>query len=69
VSGRLAGAGHTVLYVSGEESAYQVKLRAERLEEPTEDLLMVAETSTEEILAIVEAAAPDILVVDSIQTL
>jgi DNA repair protein RadA/Sms len=69
VSAKLAGAGHKVLYVSGEESAYQVKLRAQRLREPTEDVLMLAETSAEAIVDRVEEIAPDILVLDSIQTL
>jgi DNA repair protein RadA/Sms len=46
VSARLAAAGHRVLYVSGEESAYQVKLRAQRLPESTGDVLMLAESKT-----------------------
>jgi DNA repair protein RadA/Sms len=69
VSARLAGAGHRVLYVSGEESAFQVKLRAERLVEPCDDVLMLAETSVEAILDRVEEIQPDVLIVDSIQTL
>jgi DNA repair protein RadA/Sms len=69
VSAKLAGAGHKVLYVSGEESAYQVKLRAQRLQEPTDDVLMLAETSAEAIVDRVEEIAPDILVLDSIQTM
>ncbi len=69
VSARLAGGGHRVLYVSGEESAYQVKLRAERLTEPTEDVLVLAETSAEAILDRVEEIEPNVVVVDSIQTL
>jgi DNA repair protein RadA/Sms len=69
VSARLAAAGHKVLYVSGEESAYQVKLRAERLAEPTDDVLLLAETSAEAVLARVEELEPNVLVVDSIQTM
>ncbi len=69
VTARLAAAGHSVLYVSGEESAYQVKLRAERLREPTDGVLVLAETSAEAILDRVEELAPSVLVVDSIQTL
>jgi DNA repair protein RadA/Sms len=69
VAARLAGAGHRVLYVSGEESAYQVKLRAERLHEPTDDVLVLAETSAEAVVARVEELEPDVLVIDSIQTL
>jgi DNA repair protein RadA/Sms len=69
VSARLAGSGFKVLYVSGEESAYQVKLRAERLHEPTGDVLLLAETSAEAIVERVEELSPDVLVLDSIQTL
>ncbi len=69
VSARLAAAGHRVLYVSGEESAYQVKLRAQRLSEPTDDVLMLAETSAEAIVERVEELNPNVLVIDSIQTM
>ncbi len=69
VSARLAAAGQRVLYVSGEESPYQVKLRAERLAEPTDGVLLLAETSAEAILERVEELEPTVLVVDSIQTL
>jgi DNA repair protein RadA/Sms len=69
VSARLAAAGHRVLYVSGEESAYQVKLRAQRLPESTGDVLMLAETSAEAVMDRVEDLEPGVLVIDSIQTL
>jgi DNA repair protein RadA/Sms len=69
VSARLAAAGHRVLYVSGEESAYQVKLRAQRLSEPTDDVLMLAETSAEAIVERLEELNPNVLVIDSIQTM
>lgn len=69
VSARLTAGGHRVLYVSGEESAYQVKLRAERLSEPTDDVLLLAETSAEALIERVEELEPHVLVVDSIQTL
>jgi DNA repair protein RadA/Sms len=69
VSARMAAAGHRVLYVSGEESAYQVKLRAQRLPEPSDAVLMLAETSAEVVIDRVEELAPDVLVIDSIQTL
>ncbi len=69
VSARLAGAGYKVLYVSGEESAYQVKLRAQRLAESSDDVLMLAETSAEVVIERAEELEPDILVIDSIQTL
>lgn len=57
-----------VLYVSGEESERQLKLRAERLGVGQMSLLLFAETSIEHILAAVEEVKPDILIVDSIQT-
>jgi DNA repair protein RadA/Sms len=69
VSARMAAAGHRVLYVSGEESAYQVKLRAQRLPEPSDEVLMLAETSAELVADRIEELSPDILVIDSIQTL
>ena len=69
VSARLAAAGHRVLYVSGEESAYQVKLRAHRLPESTDNVLLLAETSAEAIIDRLAELQPDVLVVDSIQTL
>ena len=56
-----------VLYVSGEESPRQLKLRGERL--GVDDLDLLAETSLESVLAAAETAAPDILIVDSIQTM
>lgn len=57
-----------VLYVTGEESTDQVKLRAERLGVKGSKLLLAAETSLEKILEIVEEERPDVLAVDSIQT-
>ncbi len=58
-----------VLYVSGEESAAQVKLRAERLGEPALAVPVLAEASLEPVLATLEAERPDACVIDSIQTL
>jgi len=65
----LAGAGRTVLYVSGEESAQQIKLRADRLGVPGDNLLVLSETSLTEALAAAEACQPGLLIIDSIQTL
>ncbi len=59
----------TVLYVSGEESAKQVKLRAQRLDAATSNVLLLAETNTEAILGAIEDSMPDVIVIDSIQTL
>ena len=59
-----------VLYVSGEESAKQIKLRAERLGLDTSDkLLLLTETSVDVVAEVVDRAAPDIMIVDSIQTM
>jgi DNA repair protein RadA/Sms len=59
-----------VLYVSGEESTKQIKLRAERLGLKTSDkLLLLTETSVDVVAEVVDRAAPDIMIVDSIQTM
>ena len=58
-----------VLYVSGEESVRQLKLRAQRLGVGSERLLVLSETGLEDVLQSVSDEAPDILIVDSIQTL
>ena len=57
------------LYVSGEESAKQIKMRAERLGEGSSDCLILTETSTQNIFTHIDAVKPNLLVVDSIQTL
>lgn len=59
-----------VLYVSGEESTKQIKLRADRLGLKTSDkLLLLTETSVDVVAEVVDRAAPDIMIVDSIQTM
>jgi DNA repair protein RadA/Sms len=60
---------HKILYVSGEESASQIKMRAERLEQTNDNCYILAETSTQNIFKQIETLSPDILVIDSIQTL
>jgi DNA repair protein RadA/Sms len=57
-----------VLYVSGEESARQIKMRADRLGLQAEDLFLVTETSLEAILEHAQTIDPKVLIVDSIQT-
>ncbi|MES3040268.1 MAG: DNA repair protein RadA [Pseudomonadota bacterium] len=57
------------LYITGEESLAQVAMRAQRLELPTGQLRMMAETSVEVIIATAQVEKPRVLVVDSIQTL
>src|SRR3954471_22790241 len=67
--GNLEGAGRRTLYVSGEESAAQIKLRAERLPGAALQVPVVAETDLDVVLATLEAERPDVCVVDSVQTL
>jgi DNA repair protein RadA/Sms len=63
-----ADAGVRALYVSGEESAAQIALRAERLKLPRERLRLLTETGIERVLAIADQERPAVLVIDSIQT-
>ena len=65
----LSAAGRSVLYVSGEESAAQVKLRAERLGQHALGVPIVAETDLDAVLATLESERPDVCVVDSVQVL
>ena len=58
-----------VLYVSGEESQSQIKLRAERLAGKNENCLILTETKTQNIFKTIEETTPDVVVIDSIQTL
>lgn len=69
VAARAARAGRSTLYVTGEESAAQVRLRAERIEAMAADLFLVAETDLATVLAHLDTLAPAVLVVDSVQTL
>ena len=62
-------AGRKVLYVSGEESERQLKLRAERLGVAPEELYILSETRLSDILEAASELKPDILIVDSIQTM
>lgn len=62
-------ADRTVLYVSGEESERQLKLRAERIGVEAEALYILSETRLSDILASIDTLKPDILIVDSVQTL
>lgn len=69
IGANLAGAGLSTLYASGEESAEQVGLRAQRLGIANSDMLFLQETSTEHLIARLEQEKPGALIVDSIQTL
>ena len=68
LSRALAGRGLRVLYVAGEESAAQVRLRAERLGPTPPELYVLCETEVDEVLAQVGPLRPQVVVVDSIQT-
>ena len=63
------GKTRKVLYVSGEESEGQIKLRAERLKTEGHNLYMLTETNVERILSATEKLGPDVIIVDSIQTM
>lgn len=63
------GDDHTILYVSGEESTRQIKLRADRLGVNTENLYLLAETDAEAICDTITAEKPEIVIIDSIQTM
>lgn len=69
VAARAAREGRSVLYVSGEESAGQVRLRAERIGAMEPGLLLAAETDLGAVLAHIEQVQPSLLMVDSIQTM
>ena len=63
------GQSYRVLYVSGEESTRQLKMRAKRLQVDTPNLLVLSETQLGDVLSCVEQEKPDVLIIDSIQTL
>ena len=73
----LAEAGHKVLYVSGEESLKQIKMRADRIGEFSDRLMLLSETCLDSVEALIsespcvvdgESFAPSIVIIDSIQT-
>jgi DNA repair protein RadA/Sms len=65
----LSSKSKKILYISGEESEEQIKMRAERINKNSEHCYILTETSTQNIFQQIEQLQPDILVVDSIQTL
>ena len=69
VSSQLANKKHSVLYISGEESLRQTKLRAERLDVTSDQLMVYAETNLEEISLTIESTKPEFVIIDSIQTI
>ena len=69
VAARVAAGGGPALYVSGEESAAQVRMRAERIGAVTDGLYLASETDLSSVLAHLEAVQPRLVVVDSVQTI
>src|SRR3954451_23179510 len=67
--GNLQSAGRRTLYVSGEESAAQIRLRAERLPPGALDVPVLAETDLDTVLATLDQERPEVTVIDSVQTL
>lgn len=63
------GEDHTILYVSGEESVRQIKLRAQRLGVKNENLYLLAQTDCEAICSVIAKEKPEIVIIDSIQTM
>ena len=63
------GEDHTILYVSGEESVRQIKLRAQRLGVKNENLYLLAQTDCEAICSVISKEKPEIVIIDSIQTM
>jgi DNA repair protein RadA/Sms len=69
VAANTAKSGAKVLYVSGEESVGQIRLRAERTGAMTDHLYLASETDLSSVLGQIDAVAPELLVVDSVQTI
>ncbi len=65
----LAGDGRKVLYISGEESLRQIKIRANRLGEFSDNLLLFCETGLDTVEETIRSVVPDVVIIDSIQTM
>ena len=65
----LAGRGVSVLYISGEESLRQIKLRANRIGQFSDNLQLLCETNLDTVREVIERKKPDVAIVDSIQTM
>jgi len=65
----LADKGHKVLYISGEESQVQIKMRADRIGSFAEQMLLLCETSLDTISEIIRQKKPEVVIIDSIQTM
>ena len=64
----LSAAGHKVLYISGEESRVQIKMRADRLGTFSEHMLLLCETNLDIISEVIRKSQPEVVIIDSIQT-
>ncbi|MDE6925159.1 MAG: AAA family ATPase, partial [Acetatifactor sp.] len=64
----LSSHGHKILYISGEESLAQIKMRADRIGEFTGNMLLLCETNLDEIAEVIRQNKPEAVVIDSIQT-
>ena len=65
----LSGQGHSVLYISGEESLTQIKMRADRIGEFSSRMLLLCETNLNDISEVIRSRKPEAVVIDSIQTM
>ena len=65
----LAATGHSVLYISGEESQVQIKMRADRIGSFTENMLLLCETNLGDVEEVIRRKKPEVVVIDSIQTM
>ena len=66
---KLSGCGHKVLYISGEESPAQIKMRADRIGAFSREMLLLCETNLDEITEVIRGQKPEVVVIDSIQTM
>ena len=66
---RLSGKGHNVLYISGEESLTQIKMRADRIGDFSRQMFLLCETNLDELSAVIRSQRPEVVVIDSIQTM
>jgi len=66
---KISADGHKVLYISGEESLVQIKMRADRIGSFKENMLLLCETNLETITEVIRSQAPKVVVIDSIQTM
>ncbi len=65
----LSNNGHKVLYISGEESLTQIKMRADRIGDFSAQMLLLCETNLDEIAEVIRSQKPEAVVIDSIQTM